>query len=122
MSGNSVVLDTNIVLYLLNGDKILSQLLFQKKLYLSFITQLELLGFRGITNHQQKEISKFISDCIVIDINDDIKSEVIDLRKKHNLKLPDSIILATARFLSLPLIASDIDFEAIQTTEIIIYK
>ena len=122
MSGNSVVLDTNIVLYLLNGDKILSQLLFQKKLYLSFITQLELLGFRGITNHQQKEISKFISDCIVIDINDDIKSEVIDLRKKHNLKLPDSIILATARFLSLPLITSDIDFEAIQTTEIIIYK
>lgn len=73
MSGNSVVLDTNIVLYLLNGDKILSELLFQKKLYLSFITQLELLGFRGITNHQQKEISKFISDCIVIDINDDIK-------------------------------------------------
>jgi predicted nucleic acid-binding protein len=53
MNGNSVLLDTNIVLYLLGGDKVLAELLNQKKLYLSFISQLELLGFRGITQKQQ---------------------------------------------------------------------
>lgn len=57
MSGNSVLLDTNIVLYLLSGDKVLSELLFDKKLYLSFINQLELLGFRGITKEQHTEIN-----------------------------------------------------------------
>lgn len=31
MSGNSVLLDTNIVLYLLSGDKVLADLLFDKK-------------------------------------------------------------------------------------------
>lgn len=122
MNGNSVILDTNIVLYLLNGDRILSELLYQKKLYLSFISQLELLGFRGITSKQHTEISKFIHDCIVIDINEEIKKEVISLRKKSTLKLPDSIVLAIARFLSLPLITSDQDFKSISFAEIIIYE
>lgn len=122
MNGNSVILDTNIVLYLLTGDQVLSELLNQKKLYLSFISQLELLGFRGITSKQQTEINKFIQECIVIDINEEIKREVISLRKKSKLKLPDCIVLATARFLSLPLITSDQDFKSISFTEIIIYE
>lgn len=122
MNGNSVILDTNIVLYLLNGDQVLSELLNQKKLYLSFISQLELLGFKGITVKQQTEINKFIQECIVIDINEEIKKEVISLRKKSKLKLPDCIVLATARFLSLPLITSDQDFKSIPFTEIIIYE
>ena len=122
MNGNSVILDTNIVLYLLTGDQVLSELLNQKKLYLSFISQLELLGFRGITLKQQTEINKFIQECIVIDINEEIKQEVISLRKKSKLKLPDCIVLATARFLSLPLITSNQDFKSLSFTEIIIYE
>jgi predicted nucleic acid-binding protein len=73
MNGNSVLLDTNIVLYLLSGDKVLSDLLHKKKLYLSFVSQLELLGFKGITTKQSVEINKFILDCVVIDINEEIK-------------------------------------------------
>ena len=119
MNGNSVLLDTNIVLYLLGGDKVLAELLNQKKLYLSFISQLELLGFRGITQKQQTEINRFVQECIVIDINEEIKKEVIQLRKSTKLKLPDTIVLATARYLSLPLITSDLDFK--ENEEVIIY-
>ncbi|MCS6973510.1 MAG: hypothetical protein NZM13_03410 [Cyclobacteriaceae bacterium] len=57
MSGNSLLPDTNIVLYLLSGDKTLAEILYRKKLYLSFINQLELLGFEGITSAQEKVIS-----------------------------------------------------------------
>jgi predicted nucleic acid-binding protein len=122
MSGNSVVLDTNIVLYLLRGYQVLSELLYQRKLYLSFISQLELLAFKGITTTQSSEIKKFIQDCIVIDINDEIKQEVISIRKNSKLKLPDCIVLATARFLNLPLITSDLDFKSTNFSEIIIYQ
>lgn len=122
MSGSSIVLDTNIALYLLAGDQKLSSLLFQKKLYLSFISQLELLGFKGITTKQHTEISKFIQECIVIDINEEIKTEVISLRRTHKLKLPDSIILATALYLDLPLITSDTDFKSFEHPQIIIYE
>ena len=110
MNGNSVTLDKNIVLYLLKGDQVLSELLYQKKLYLSFISQLELLIFSGITQKEYNQINKFIQDCIVIDINGEIKSEVIAIRKSSRLKLPDCIVLATARYLSLPLITSDKGF------------
>lgn len=122
MNGNSVVLDTNIVLYLLNGDQILSKLLYRKKLYLSFISQLELLGYKGISAKQQLQVSKFIQECVVIDINEEIKTEAIQIRKQTKLKLPDTIVLATARFLSLPLITSDQDFKEIKSPEIIIYE
>lgn len=122
MNGNSVVLDTNIVLYLLNGDQILSKLLYRKKLYLSFISQLELLGYKGISAKQQLQVSKFIQECVVIDINEEIKTEAIEIRKQTKLKLPDTIVLATARFLSLPLITSDQDFKEIESPEIIIYE
>jgi predicted nucleic acid-binding protein len=48
MNCNSLLLDTNIVLYLLNGEETLIPILEDKQLYLSFITQLELLSFPGI--------------------------------------------------------------------------
>ena len=37
MNGNNVILDTNIVLYFLNGDQTLSPLFEENILYLSFI-------------------------------------------------------------------------------------
>ncbi|MFM8742178.1 MAG: type II toxin-antitoxin system VapC family toxin [Cytophagales bacterium] len=115
-------MDTNIVLYLLNGDAVLAELLFQKKLYLSFVSQLELMAYKGLNHKQQNEISKFIQDCIVIDINNEIKIETVNIRKNSRLKLPDAIVLATARFLSLPLITADQDFKQIESSEIIIYE
>jgi predicted nucleic acid-binding protein len=121
MNGNNILLDTNIVLYLLSGDKVLADLLFGKKLYLSFINQLKLLGFKGIVRDQYTEINKFIKECIVIDINEEIKNKVIELRRTTRLKLPDSIILATAQYLNIPIITSDDDFKATGIPEVIIY-
>lgn len=121
MNGNNILLDTNIVLYLLSGDKVLADLLFGKKLYLLFINQLELLGFKGIVRDQYTEINKFIKECIVIDINEEIKNKVIELRRTTRLKLPDIIILATAQYLNIPIITSDDDFKATGIPEVIIY-
>ena len=49
MNGNKLFLDTNIILYLLNGDETLAELLNQKQLYISVITELELLAYKNIT-------------------------------------------------------------------------
>ncbi len=122
MNGNSILLDTNIVLYLLSGDKDLATLLDKKKLHVSFITQLELLGFQGITIEEQKEIKRFLGDCIVIDINNQIKEEVIKIKCSQNLKLPDSIILATSKYLNIPIISSDKAFSKLNDLEIIYYE
>ncbi len=45
MSGNKFLLDTNAVLYILAGDEILADLLNGERLYVSIITEMELLSY-----------------------------------------------------------------------------
>ena len=76
MSGNKLFLDTNIILYLLNGDYTLSELLNEKQLYISVITEFELLGYKGITVEEENVIIDFINQCKVININTSIKRKL----------------------------------------------
>jgi len=91
-------------------------------LYISVITELELLAYKGITSHEEVVIQDFISQCKVITINSAIKTETIRIRKKHNTKLPDSIIIATALYLDLPLITSDDAFKRVDDLALIYYE
>ena len=122
MSGNKLFIDTNIVLYLLNGDQTLAELLHEKQLYISFITELELLAYQGITEGEQKIIEDFVNQCKVITLNNSIKKETIRVRKSYNTKLPDNIIIASALYLDLPLITSDVEFKKVDELILIQYE
>ena len=122
MNGNNILLDTNIVLYLLNGEETLIPLLEEKNLFLSFITQLELLGTRNLNSDDIFKIKQFIAECTVIDITPGIKEFAISLRQKYNIKLPDCIILATSLWLNMPLITADQDFKKIDIADLIYFK
>jgi predicted nucleic acid-binding protein len=121
MNGNKIFLDTNIIVYFLEGDDTLTIFLDGKTPYISFITKLELLGYESITHEQEVRIEAFLSNCIIIGINTDIEREVIRIRKKYRVKLPDSIIMATAIYHDLPLITADRDFENIIELNVIHY-
>lgn len=122
MSGNKLFLDTNVILYLLNGDQTLATLLNGKQLYISIITELELLAYKGITDEEELIISQFVAQCKTITINSAVKQETIRLRKTYNTKLPDSIIIATALYLDLPLITADIAFKKVDELTLILYE
>ena len=122
MNGNKLFLDTNIILYLLNGDQTLAELLNEKQLYISVITELELLAYKGITREEEEIINEFVSQCKIITINNAVKQETIKVRKIYNTKLPDSIIIATALYLDLPLITSDIEFKKVNELALIHYE
>lgn len=79
MIGHNLILDANTALYLLNGDKTLSELLYQKNLHNSFITEIELLGYHKLTRKEKEEILQFIDDCIVINCNQEIRKKTITL-------------------------------------------
>lgn len=121
MSGNKLFLDTNIIIYFLEGDDTLTTFLNGKIPYISFITKLELLGHESITNEQEIRIEAFLSDCIIIGLNPDIEQVVIRIRKKYRVKLPDSIIMATAIYHDIPLITADRDFEKVEELNVIYY-
>ncbi len=122
MSGDKLFIDTNIALYLLSGDTTIAQLLNEKTFYISFITQLELLGYFGITKNDEKEITAFIKHCTIIDINNSIKEQVISLRKKYHLKLPDCIIMASSIYLDIPIITADADFKKVEEIDLLYYE
>ena len=122
MSGNNILLDTNIVLYLLNGEETLIPLLEDKNLFLSFITQLELLGDQNLDPDDISKIKQFVSECTVIDITPGIKEIAISIRQNYKVKLPDCIIMATSLWLNMPLITADQDFKKIDIADLIYFK
>src|ERR1700728_1316405 len=103
MSGNSYLLDTNIVLYLLGGDKVLAGILGTRTPHVSYITEMELLSSPKLSVAEEKVVKHFLDACFIVNMNQDIKHLAIQLRRKSGLKLPDSIIAATAEFSGLSL-------------------
>ncbi|AYL98372.1 type II toxin-antitoxin system VapC family toxin [Mucilaginibacter celer] len=122
MSGKEILADTNIILYLLNGDNAVEKILQGKRIYVSFITELELLGFKGLSEKEEKKIKNLLDDCTVISMSNSLKDKYVDVKKKHALKLPDAIIAATAILYNLPFITSDKQFRTIDKLKLIVYE
>ncbi len=57
MNGKELLVDTNIFLYLLKGNDTLKEILQGKSLYISFITELELIGFSKISDTEENLIA-----------------------------------------------------------------
>lgn len=52
MNGHSILLDTNTVLYFLDGDETLANFIQDKKVFISIITELELLAYKSLTTRE----------------------------------------------------------------------
>ncbi|MDX2173379.1 MAG: type II toxin-antitoxin system VapC family toxin [Bacteroidota bacterium] len=94
----------------------------KKNLYLSFITEIELLGYHKLDKKEKQHVTQFIDDCIVIDMNADIKKKAIHLRSKYNTKLGDSLIAATAIYTGFPFITADKGFNKVKELNVILYN
>jgi predicted nucleic acid-binding protein len=107
MSGKKkLLLDTNAVLYILSNNKN-REILRGNHLYISFVTELELLSFPAINDEEKEIINQFIKNTEIIDIDIIIKEKTIELRKRYRLKLPDAIICATALLQKCILVTND---------------
>lgn len=122
MSGKEILVDTNIVLYLLNGSDTLEEFLQGKDVCISFITELELLGFKNITSKEEIQIRELLNDCSIIPLNNIVKENYIKLRRQYSLKLADSIIAATALAYNIPLITADKQFKTIAELKLTTYQ
>jgi len=121
MSGNSLLLDTNIILYYLNGDKTLIPLVEENYLYVSVINEIELLGYSDFQKKELEAVKTFLTYCTSENITNDVKEKAINLRRNGGLKLPDAIILATALSKKIPFVTADKAFKKIKEGQIIYY-
>jgi predicted nucleic acid-binding protein len=61
-----------------------------------------------LSSESESEIYDFLADVTIIDLSVAIKQETIKLRRQYRFKLPDAIIVATARHLNAELLTNDI--------------
>ena len=116
----SYLLDTNTVIYFLQQQfspeaaLFVDELLITSKPCFSVITEIELLCWKTASDEDINLIRSFINDSTVIELERSIKYNTVDIRKIHNIKLPDAIIAATALVYNLTLITRNVsDFKNI---------
>ena len=122
MNGNSIFLDTNILLYLLNGDDTISILLKDRTIVISFISEMELLSFKNLSAKEENIIQELISTCTVVSIEEDIKIKAIEIKRTYNLKLPDAIVNATSQIFNLPILTADKDYKKVKDLNLVFYE
>lgn len=113
MSGNKIVVDTNIVIYFLLGHKEVDQYFYKFTPIFSFISELELLSGKDFYPSELEGIKDFLSKQMIWGYLPVMRDLVIEIRQKKKLKLPDAIIAATALYLDIPLVTTDKSFKNI---------
>ncbi|MDR1211608.1 MAG: type II toxin-antitoxin system VapC family toxin [Spirochaetaceae bacterium] len=107
------VLDSTIAIDLLNGlpsSKPVRAKLENAKVYVSIVTRIEMLSFPNVTPEIERRINNFFKSVKVIPLNRKVEQNTIMLRRSKKLKIPDSIIAATALSLQAAIISRDDHF------------
>ncbi|WP_448701417.1 type II toxin-antitoxin system VapC family toxin [Mucilaginibacter sp. AW1-3] len=122
MNGDWIFLDSNILLYLLAGDSDLLKFFSDFSPKISFIVELEILSAPDLDDKTLFQIKRLLSNLGIMRYPDEMKDIIINIRKQKKLKLPDSIIAATAIYYKSPLITADKAFKNISGLELIYYE
>jgi predicted nucleic acid-binding protein len=113
MIKNRFVLDTNAVIFLTTKGNVIPSCLEndldEADLFISVITEIELFAKPELPSDEEEKLRIFLTDRIsIIDLTNEIKKEVIALRRSTKHKLPDCIVAATAIVLNATLLTADV--------------
>lgn len=86
---------------------------------ISVTTQIEALSWISIDKNKEGIIKEFINDSNVLNLNSEIISQTIKIRRNRKIKTPDAIIAATAIVNDYILITNDSDFDRIENLQLL---
>lgn len=123
MNGNKFLLDTNAVTALLQGNATLVELLKTAEwVGISIISQLEFLANPALNADDRVLFDSFLNRVQVIDLAQHdtvLLSSIIKIRTTYRLKLPDSIIAASALQTKAILLTADGGFRNIKNLKVL---
>ena len=122
MDSLHILVDTNIVLYTLDGDKAAANWLRDKHTYCSFVTEIELKSFAGIKQTELIRIEELLKSFTIVDLFPAIKQTAIQIRRDTKLQFADALIAATAMGLEMPLISADKSFKKVTGLKLVLYE
>jgi hypothetical protein len=112
MIGNNVILDSNVIIFASKQTIDIEQVLNQyDNFYVSIITYMEIYGYDFEKSEEKELTDNLFKNLLIIDVSQEIAQYVLEYRKAalRKIKLPDAIILATARHLNATLLTDDWD-------------
>lgn len=115
-----IFFDTNALIRLLDGDMAVKSILGDKKPCISVITEMEMQCKPHITASERALIKALLDELVIFELNDQIKNMAIKTRLSTSLKLMDSIIIATAQWINLPLVSSEVKFKSASKVNIVL--
>lgn len=121
MSGNNLLLDTNIIVYALKGLAHVKPY-FNVNPFISVITEMEILGVKEMREDEISIRETAIEFCSIIPFTNKIKSRAILIKRQIKIPLPDAIIAATAIEEGLALVTADKGFKRIKDLQLILIE
>lgn len=119
MNGNGYLLDTNAIIQFLKGNAELVSLLADADfIATSIIAELEYFSFPRLGEEDLQLYQAFRSRIHVYDVPSDdpmFTQLVVNARKRNGMKLPDAIIVATARANDLAILTADDHFKKLKS-------
>lgn len=73
----------------------------------SVITRIELLSFPALTQEDEITVRALLSAMRALPLSESVEEEAIHIRRQRRVKLPDALILGTARAHGLKLLTLD---------------
>ncbi len=115
MSGNKGLLDSNVIIDASKGIVSTQDIVNEYDyLYTSIISYVETKGYNFEDNEEKEIVNQILNSIEIVNLNREIADTAIEYRKQKKIKLPDALILATAKYLKADLLTSDIsDFQNI---------
>jgi len=121
MIGNKAILDSNVIIDAVRNLIDIERSIFQfKDIYISLITYIEVLGYNFKDENEKLLTLQILGMFVIINPDVEIADLTISYRKMKKIKVPDAIILATAKKLNAILLTSNIaDFKNIDADVVI---
>ncbi len=109
------LLDSNIIIYYLNGDKRIYDFIEKNRAIsaISLITYYEVLNY-DFSEEEELEVRAFLDEFEVLNVSKNIINKALENRKSKKIKMADNFILATAQIFGLKIVTRNIkDFSSL---------
>jgi predicted nucleic acid-binding protein len=116
----SIVLDTNTLMNYLEGHSFETDLVGDKQIIISEITEMEVQCNPNMDSDERKMLKDFLTTVIIIPLTQTIKEIAIGIRLTTRMKLMDAIIGATAQQINISLVTCDEKFDSLKTVNVIL--
>jgi len=99
------LLDSNIIIYYLNGDRNIYDFIEEHKAIsaISLITYYEVLNY-DFSEQEELMVREFLDGFEVLSVSKNIINKALENRKSKKIKMADNFILATAQIFGLDIV------------------